>query len=89
MSKYRLLNPLKQRDMRLRNYQVMNVGKATITFKKDERKYKSTYSVCFFSSDLKVSIKTTCPNRKSAKQEVIRLLKLYTDLTITQILKLK
>ena len=75
--------------MKIRDYQVVKAESATITVRKDEKKYKSTYSVCFFSSDLKVSIKTTCPNRKSAKQEVIRLLKLYTDLTITQILKIK
>ena len=75
--------------MKIRDYQVKKVGSATITIKKDERKYKSTYSVCFFSLDLKVSIRTTCPNRTAAKKEWIRLLKLYTNLTISQILKLK
>ena len=75
--------------MKIRDYQMVKAASATITVRKDEKKYKSTYSVCFFSTNLKVSIKTTCPNRENAKQEVIRLLKLYTNLTMQQILKLK
>ena len=75
--------------MKIRDYQVVKAESATITVRKDEKKYKSTYSVCFFSANLKVSIKTTCPNRTSAKREVIRLLKVYTNLTMSQILKLK
>lgn len=75
--------------MKIRDYQMVKAASATITVRKDEKKYKSTYSVCFFSTNLKVSIKITCPNRKSAKQEVIRLLKLYTNFTMQQILKLK
>lgn len=74
--------------MKIRKYQMVKAESATITVRKDEKKYKSTYSVCFFSANLKVSIKTTCSNRKSAKQEFIRLLKLYTNLTMQQILKL-
>lgn len=75
--------------MKLRDYQMIKADSAIITVRKDEKKYKSTYSVCFFSANLKVAIKTTCPNRTIAKKEVIRLLKLYTNLTISQILKLK
>jgi hypothetical protein len=75
--------------MRIREYQMIKAESATITVRKDEKKYKSTYSVCFFSANLKVSIKATCPNRTAAKGEVIRLLKLYTNLTMSQILKLK
>ena len=75
--------------MKIREYQMIKAESAIITVRKDEKKYKSTYSVCFFSANLKVSIKATCPNRTAAKGEVIRLLKLYTNLTISQILKLK
>lgn len=75
--------------MKIRDYQMVKTESATITVRKDERKYQSTYSVCFFSANLKVSIKTTCPDRKSAKQELIRLLRVYTNLTMSQILKLK
>lgn len=75
--------------MKIRDYQMVKTESVTITVRKDEKKYKSTYSVCFFSTNLEVSIKTTCPNRERAKQEVIRLLKLYTNFTMKQILKLK
>ena len=75
--------------MKIRDYQVVKTESATITVRKDGKKYKITYSVCFFSANLKVSVRTTCPNRASAKKEAIRLLKLYTNMKISQILKLK
>ena len=75
--------------MKIRDYQVVRTESATITTKKDQKKYRSTYSVCFFSEKLNVSIRTTCPNRALAKKEAIRLLKLYTNMKISQILKLK
>lgn len=72
--------------MKIRDYKMVKTESATITVRKDENHYKSTYSVCFFSKN--ISIRTTCPNRASAKEEFIRLMKLYTNLTITQIMKM-
>lgn len=72
--------------MRIRDYKIVKTESATITVKKDRSAYKSTYSVCFFSKA--ISVKTTCPNRQSAKEEFIRLMRLYTNLGITQILKM-
>lgn len=75
--------------MKIRNYLVVNCGSVIITAKKDESHYKSTYSVSLFAKSGVQNSKTTCPNRASAKKEVTRLLKLYTDLTLTQISKIK
>ena len=72
--------------MKIREYKIVKCESATVTIRKDRSAYKSTYSVCFFSKA--ISVKTTCPNRQSAKEEFIRLMKLYTNLGITQILKM-
>jgi predicted adenine nucleotide alpha hydrolase (AANH) superfamily ATPase len=74
--------------MKIRDYKMVKTDTATITIKKDQNHYRSTYSVCFFSKDTKTSIKTTCKNRSEAKAEFIRLMKLYSFLTISEILKL-
>ena len=73
--------------MKIRDYKVINTPKGIITIKKDQNHYRSTYSVCFFSAS--TNVKTTCPNRQVAKSELIRLLQLYTDFTMTQILRIK
>lgn len=72
--------------MKIRSYKMVRTESATITVRKDNSTYKSTYSVCFFSKS--ASIRITCPNRQAAKEEFIRLMRLYTNLGITQIMKL-
>ena len=72
--------------MRIRDYKIVKCDSVTITVRKDKSAYKSTYSVCLFSQSL--SIRTTCHDRQSAKAEFIRLMKIYTNYTITQILKM-
>ena len=72
--------------MRIREYKIVKCESATITIKKDKSTYKSTYSVCLFSKA--ISLKTTCPDRQSAKEEFIRLMKLYTNIGITQIMRM-
>lgn len=72
--------------MRIRDYKIVKTESATITVRKDRSTYKSTYSVCLFSKS--ATVKATCPDRQSAKEEFIRLMKLYTNLGITQILKM-
>lgn len=72
--------------MRIRDYKIVKCDSVTVTVRKDKSAYKSTYSVCLFSKNL--NVKTTCPDRQTAKNEFIRLMKLYTNYTITQILKM-
>lgn len=73
--------------MQLRDYMKFDCGdEITITVKKDKHKYQSTYSVCLFTKAK--AVKVTCKDRKSAKREFIRLVMLYTSLTISQILRL-
>lgn len=72
--------------MRIRDYKIVKTESATITVRKDKSAYKSTYSVCLFSKA--ISLKTTCPDRQSAKEEFIRLMKLYTNIGITQIMRM-
>lgn len=72
--------------MKIRDYMIVKTGSGTITVKKDHNTYKSTYSVSFFGVS---ASRMTCPNRTAAKAEFIRLMRLYSDLSLTQILKLK
>ena len=72
--------------MKIRDYKIVRTESCTVTVRKDKSAYRSTYSVCMFSKA--ISVKTTCPDRQSAKEEFIRLMKLYTNLGITQILKM-
>lgn len=72
--------------MKIRDYKIVRTESCTVTVRKDKSAYKSTYSVCMFSKA--ISIRTTCPDRNTAKVEFIRLMKLYTNLGITQIMKL-
>jgi len=72
--------------MRIRDYKIVRTESCTVTVRKDKSAYQSTYSVCMFSKA--ISVRTTCPNRQAAKEEFIRLMKLYTNLGITQILKM-
>lgn len=72
--------------MKIRDYRIVRCSSATITVKKDKRAYQSTYSVCLFSKS--ANIKVTCPNRQAAKEEFTRLMKLYTNYTITQIMRM-
>lgn len=72
--------------MKLRDSQMITVKSVTVSSHKDCATYKSTYSVCLFTSTN--SSKTTVPNRAAAKREIVRLLTVYAGLNITQILKL-
>jgi hypothetical protein len=72
--------------MRIREYKIVKCESATVTIRKDKSAYKSTYSVCFFSKS--ISVKTTCPDRETAKKEFIRLMKVYTNYTVTQIMRM-
>lgn len=72
--------------MRIREYKIVKCESATVTIRKDKSAYKSTYSVCFFSKS--TSVKTTCPDRETAKKEFIRLMRLYTNLGISQIMRM-
>lgn len=72
--------------MKIRDYKMVKTESVTITVRKDKSTYKSTYSVCFFSKSANVRI--TCPNRQAAKEEFVRLMKLYTNYTITQIMRM-
>lgn len=60
--------------------------------RKNASTYRATYQVCFFtfvtSANCRCTQKT-CKNRREAKEELIRLLRLYTSLKLTEILKLK
>lgn len=73
--------------MKIRDYKMISLEKATITVRKDENHYRSTYSVCFFS--VSKNVRTTCSDRKAAKAELIRLLTLYTQLSKTEILRIR
>lgn len=72
--------------MKLRNSQMITIKNVTVSSNKDRNTYKSTYSVCLFTSTS--SSKTTVPNRAAAKAEIVRLLTVYTGLNLTQIMKL-
>lgn len=72
--------------MKLREFRTVNLPNGIVTFQKDAKKRKASYSVSFFVDGR--TVKTTCPNRTSAKNEVIRLLKLYGGMRISQILKI-
>lgn len=72
--------------MKIRDYKMVKTESATITVRKDNSTYKSTYSVCFFSKS--ANIRITCPNRQAAKEEFVRLMRLYTSFTITQIMRM-
>ena len=75
--------------MKLRDHQVIKCDSVTITVKKDGAHYKSTYSVGLISLKNNTATRTTVPSRSLAKQEVIRLLRLYTNLTKSQILQMR
>ena len=70
--------------MKLREHLVVKCDSCTITVMKDKAVYKSTYSVCLFGKGY--TSKMTCNSRTEAKKEFIRLLKLYTNLRISEIL---
>ena len=72
--------------MKIRSYKMVRTESATITVRKDNSTYKSTYSVYFFSKS--ANIRITCPNRQAAKEEFVRLMRLYTNFTITQIMRM-
>jgi hypothetical protein len=72
--------------MRIRDYKMVKTQSVTITVRKDENHYKSTYSVCLFSKS--ANIRVTCPNRQAAKEEFTRLMRLYTNVGITQIMRM-
>ena len=72
--------------MRIRDYKVVKCDSVTITVRKDKSAYRSTYSVCLFSKSANVRI--TCPNRQAAKEQFIKLMKVYTNYTITQIMRM-
>lgn len=65
---------------------MVTVKNVTVSSSKDNSTYKSTYSVCLFTTTLNKKI--TVANRAAAKKEVIRLLTVYCGLSLTQILKL-
>ena len=71
--------------MKIRSYRVIKCDKVTITVCKDNRNYKSTYSVGVYNEFF--SWKITCPDRKIAKEELIRKLQIYSNLKITEIIR--
>ena len=71
--------------MKIRNYRVIKCDGVTITVCKDNRSYKSTYSVGVYNDFF--NWKITCPDRNSAKEELIKKLKLYSNLKITEIVR--
>lgn len=71
--------------MKIREYKVIKCDKVTITVCKDHRGYRSTYSVSVFS-DL-IGWKITCPDRRTAKEELIKKLRIYSNLRITEIVR--
>jgi hypothetical protein len=73
--------------MKIRAYNKVDGNQITISIRKDEQHYRSKYSVCLISKAC--NIRTTTPNRATAKKEFIRLLRLYTNLSMQEILKLK
>jgi hypothetical protein len=72
--------------MRIRDYKIVKCDSVTITVRKDKSAYKSTYSVCLFSKS--ANIRITCPNGQAAKEEFTRLMRLYTNFGITQIMRM-
>jgi hypothetical protein len=72
--------------MKLREFRTVEVPSGIITVQKDAKRRRASYSVSFFINGR--TVKTTCPNRTMAKSEIIRLLKLYSGLRISQILKI-
>lgn len=71
--------------MKIRDYRVIQCGKVTITVGKDCKRYKSTYTVGVYSDLFNWTI--TCPDRKTAKEELIKKLRIYSDLKITEIVR--
>ena len=64
----------------------------TFSVKKVKNTYKADYKVCLFTFVTSVNcrcVQKTFKTRKEAKEELIRLLRLYTSLRMTEILKLK
>jgi hypothetical protein len=72
--------------MKLREFRTVEVPSGIITVQKDAKRRRASYSVSFFINGR--TVKTTCPNRTMAKSEIIRLLKLYGGMRISQILKI-
>lgn len=73
--------------MQLRNLYV-KCSSCTILCKKDKTTYRSTYSVILMMRSGNPK-KFTAHNRDEAKSEIQRLLRLYTNLSETEILKIK
>ena len=71
--------------MKIREYRVIKCDGVTITVCKDCKKYRSTYTVGVYSEYFNWSI--TCPDRNSAKEELIKKLRLYSNLKITEIIR--
>lgn len=70
--------------MKLREYFLYREENKIFTVKKDKKAYRSTYSVCMFikaTDSSCISHRVTCHSRKKAKEELIRLLRIYTSLT--------
>ena len=71
--------------MKIRDYRVIRCDKVTITVCKDKRSYKSTYTVGVYSDLFNWTI--TCPDRQTAKEELIKKLRIYSNLRITEIIR--
>lgn len=69
-----------------------NESGRTFSVKKVSNTYKADYLVCLFTfvktRECKCTQKT-CHSRREAKEELIRLLRLYTSMRMSEILKLK
>lgn len=72
--------------MKLRAFRTIEVPSGIIAVQKDAKRRKASYSVSFFINGR--TVRNTYPNRTSAKLDFIRLMKLYSNLRISQILKI-
>ncbi len=71
--------------MKIREYRVIKCDGVTITVCKNNRSYKSTYTVGVYCDVFNWTI--ICPDRNSAKEELIKKLRLYSNLKITEIIR--